>query len=155
MLLKKDKHRENSTPYGDSEERWIEPEKRGVLSIFTHFNMVEKSIGAASLLLITHLQEHSSSFTSTWGNLWKEHPRRGTQRVCQVSQTTYVFAQLISEPVQDTETGFCKQGRTLNNSQMASEVASDPRRSSLQLRPATVYPQRCWREAKDCFEQLH
>lgn len=46
---------------------------------------------------------------------------------------TYVFAQLISEPAQDTETGFGKQGRTLNNSQMASEVASDPRRRSFQL----------------------
>lgn len=46
---------------------------------------------------------------------------------------------------------WIKQGRTLNYSQMASEVASDPRRRSFQLVWATVYTQCCWREAKGSF----
>lgn len=59
---------------------------------------------------------------------------------------TYVFARLISKPAQDKETGFCKQGGMLNNSQMASEVAPDPRRS-FQLMLATPNTA----EAKRCF----
>lgn len=49
-----------------------------------------------------------------------------SQRVCQVSSTTQtLFVHLITMPEGGIkETGFCKHGCMLNNSQLATEVAS-------------------------------
>lgn len=49
-----------------------------------------------------------------------------SQRVCQVSSATQtLFVHLITMPEGGIkETGFCKHGCMLNNSQMATEVAS-------------------------------